>query len=110
MAFSFRKLLNEGTKEKQIRDYKLRLDLCESCLSYMRNGGNKTNKGLYDALSHLAEIPELQINLVEYDDYEFTDKGFDFDPDFYILVRDKRNDALLLIQNLIAEQAKEVGL
>ena len=110
MASNFRKLLNEGTKEKQIRDYKLRLQLCESCLAYMRKGGNKNNKGLYDALSHLAEIPELEINLAEYDDYEFTAKGLEFDPDFYVLVRNKRNDALLLIQSLIEEQAKEDGL
>ena len=37
-------------------------------------------------------------------------KGLEFDPDFYVLVRNKRNDALLLIQSLIEEQAKEDGL
>lgn len=93
---NFRTLLDATPEQKMLRDMKLRVKLCQSCLSYMR-AGDRSNEGLYDALSYLASIEKLEINLHEYEQYTVGHVAQEFDVDFYLLVRSKLEEATKLI-------------
>lgn len=97
---NFRALLNETFEQKMLRDMKLRVKLCQSCLAYMR-AGDKSNEGLYDALSYLAPIEKLNINLNEYDHYAVGQVAKEFDVDFYLYVRSKLDEATKLVDEFI---------
>lgn len=96
---NFRTLLNSTPEQKKLRDTKLHVKLCESCLDYMR-AGDKSNEGLYDALSYLAPIEPLSINLHEYDQYSVGQVAKEFDVDFYLYVRSKLEEATKFVDEL----------
>lgn len=96
---NFRTLLDATFEQKMLRDMKLRVKLCQSCLSYMK-AGDKSNEGLYDALSYLAPIEKLNISLNEYDQYTVGQVAHEFDVDFYLYVRNKVEEATKLIDEL----------
>jgi len=89
MSTFFERLRARTPEQKKLSDCKLRLRLAKICLEEAKIvSGTKANSCLYSALSHLAEVPELNVNL---DTYEYLQYQYDipFDADVCILVKTK---------------------
>lgn len=106
MNLNFRKLLEESPLEKQIRDYRLRKRLAEVCLLDTKRDGAQASVNLYNALSHLACVPELNIDLVKYDhlQYQCYDDDDTFDTEVCILVKSKIKELDIIISELISKK------
>lgn len=74
--FNFRKLLSEGTKLEITKDYERTLFFAETNLSV------KDNIHIYNSLSYLDRIPELNVRLATWDSLqcqkEFDEKAYKY--------------------------------
>lgn len=98
---SFRLHLNEGTKDRKIRDYQDALHMAKLNFDWLKKETFK-NQYVYNCISHLSGIEELQINLGEYSKFEYSIE-LELDKEFYLFARDKIKQAEDVIHNLIAE-------
>lgn len=103
MAVDFRRLRCESPQEKRIRECTLRKRLAEMCLHQAQSNAANANECLYDALSHLACIPECEINISLYDNLHYQ-YNLPFDKDVCILVKEKLKFLEQLIAKLIIEK------
>ena len=105
MAVDFRRLRYESPEEKRIRECTLRKRLAEMCLHQAQSNAENANECLYDALSHLACIPECEINISLYDDLHYQ-YNLPFDKNACILVKEK----LMFLEGFIAKLIIEKGV
>lgn len=103
MSVDFRRLRYASPEEKRIRECKLRKRLAELCLHEASRDASNANVCLYNALSHLAEVPECEINIALYNDLYYQ-YDLEFNKDAYILVKEKLNFLDSFISKLIFEK------
>lgn len=68
----FIKSLRRGTKQEALEIRRVKHALAECCYREALNHPEVGNVCLYDALSHMVQVPELQINLTIYDHLQFN--------------------------------------
>lgn len=96
---SFRELLRQGTPIDRVQNIERRVQFAELCLDQPE----KLNSShVYYALSHLAQIPELDITLEYFD--RLQDETFRLNTDAYVLARDKIKEAKELACSIIKEK------
>lgn len=71
--YSFRNALRKGTTSEIFDSQRVHCLLAEACLSQLDNPNVYKGKALYCCLSHLAQVPVLEINLNAYDSLIFED-------------------------------------
>lgn len=105
MSVDFRRLRYESPEDKRIRECNMRKRLAELCLHEASRNASNANECLYNALSHLAEVPECEINIALYDDliYQYN---LEFNKDACILVKEK----LKFLEQFIAKLIFEKGI
>lgn len=91
----FKKLLNRTPKQIELDEMKLKIRMADINLSDIKSNGINVNIRLYDALSFLAEIPELNIKLSKFDDLQLKPTD-EFDKESYLYVRGKLEEAIQL--------------
>lgn len=92
----FDEMLKEYTGQKQLEVMQMRRNLVSACLEVL-NDSEQPNNVLFSAISHLAEIPELDIN-IKY--YEYLTQGMfinRIDLDVLKVVKTKLHDLDILI-------------
>ena len=60
-------LYRESLPSHRIEFYKLKRNMASINLDAITDSNHRYNTYLYNALSHLAQVPELQINIMKYD-------------------------------------------
>lgn len=95
----FKALRNMTPEQKKRHKYRTSLRLAEVCLEHLKSSSNGNDSDVYDALSHLAEVPELEINISGFDRLQY---GFDanFDKDAYLFAREKVKQLESLIKSM----------
>ncbi len=71
---TFIEMLQEGTPETLYKKRLLRYNLADVCLEHFKLE-NSSGRDIYSALSHLAMIPELEIDMAYYDNLMFVDNA-----------------------------------
>lgn len=67
-------MLKEGTTEQIYEERKLRYRLASTCLEEFKTSSNP-GRAIYSAYSHLAQIPELDVNMAQLDNLMFAASG-----------------------------------
>lgn len=67
--------VRKGTKYEKIERYKVIYNLASICYNDALKNVKVGNVSLYNALSHLVQVPELHINMVIYDHLQFNTKA-----------------------------------
>lgn len=73
--FGFIQKVRKGTKYSKIERYKVIHNLAYCCYNDAMNHANIGNVSLYNALSHLVQVKELNISMVLYDHLQFKTKA-----------------------------------
>jgi hypothetical protein len=86
---------NKSPKVQKLYDYRIKYRLADGSLTYCRQSRHP-NVDIYDALSHLSEVSELNVDLLKYHDLQY-DNTDNFDKDAYLYARDtlKRLDDIV---------------
>lgn len=99
---SFKALATRTESEKALSNMKLRDKLATSCLESCKTSSLNANENIYSALSHLAQVEELKVDLIKYDDLQFNPNDTDFKA--YAYAKDK----LIELNQLISEKEVQV--
>lgn len=67
----FRAILNRGRRQEKLEFYKVKYNLALCCLNQAKEHPEVGNVSLYTALSHLVQVPELEINMTVYEHLQF---------------------------------------
>lgn len=67
----FTDMLTAGSPEAKRKEMKLRYDLASACLAEFPTS-ESPGHALYSAFSHLSMIPELEINIAQFDNIMFA--------------------------------------
>lgn len=67
--------IRKGTKYEKVERYRVIYNLSNCCYDNALKNPTVGNVSLYDALSHLVQVPELNINMVIYDHLQFNTKA-----------------------------------
>lgn len=67
-------MLKDGTPEQIYEERKLRYRLASTCLEEFKTSSNP-GRAIYSAYSHLAQIPELDVNMAQIDNLMFAASG-----------------------------------
>lgn len=102
----FRDILNRTPEQKKLGEYRMRRNLADLAVRSAKEDGTSANSDLYSALSHLAAVPELEINIAMYDDLQYTPEGTPFNQDAYLLIRQKRKQ----LDDLIVDMEMKEGV
>lgn len=86
-------------EQKKLHDYKVHQILAASCIDHIKKDGSCSNKCIYDALSHLSQVPVLEINLNAYDRLIYQ-CNLPFDKDSYLLCKNKLAELEELISSM----------
>lgn len=70
----FETMLKENSPGYERSVKEMRYKLASACLEEFKTTHNP-GRAVYSALSHLAEIPELEINMAHYDSIMFASSG-----------------------------------
>ena len=70
--FEFSDAMFEGTAIAKYKFMKLKYTLAETCYQAALHNASSGNVDLYNALSHLAQVPELNVNMVIYDGLQYN--------------------------------------
>lgn len=100
---NFRRLLEKDTPWYKCKTYKLKHNLASIALKESGTS-EKPNECLFICLSHLAEVPELQVNINMYDNFQLYPKCFEFDKETFLLCREKVKELDELISKIIVEE------
>ena len=68
----FYKKLKAGTKQEKYDVYKIKYNLAAICYEDAMKHPDVGNVSLYNALAHLAQVPELEISMTLYDHLQFN--------------------------------------
>lgn len=102
----FTQMLRDGSTDQRLSDYKLRYALADACLAHF-DQEEAGGRDIYSALSHLAMVPELQINMAHYDNLLFVDNGL-LNPNVYYVAVGKLHELNALILSLGVDYEKSV--
>lgn len=69
---NFTKKLRAGSKQEKLEFRRIKYNLAWCCYNNAQTTKEVGNVCLYDALSHMVQVPELQINLTIYDHLQFN--------------------------------------
>lgn len=94
----FTKMLRDGSTHQKLSEYQLRYALADACLAHF-DQEEAGGRDIYSALSHLAVVPELQINMAHYDNLLFVDNGL-LNPNVYYMAVSKLHELKALILSL----------
>ena len=95
----FTKMLRDGSEGQKLSEYKLRYALADACLTHFGQEEEAGGRDIYSALSHLARVPELQINMAHYDNLLFVDNGL-LNPNVYYVALSKLRELNAIILSL----------
>lgn len=88
---NFTKMLKEGTPDQLRSARELRYKLADVCMANYETDTEQKGRSIYSALSHLALIPELEINMAHYDNLMFVDNAL-LQPEVAYYVRAKMRE------------------
>lgn len=93
--------LRGTTVSDKIRNINMRAQFADICLNHCEK---LTSEVVYNALSHLALIPELNIDIVRYDRLRDPEECNRLNVDVYAVAKEKLKEASTLSKQLLEEQ------
>lgn len=97
---TMRDRLKEGTVANKLSILEMRIQFAKVCLY---ETDPVRNEEVYNALSHLALISELKINLCEHESLRVPPENSRLNVDKYLLARNKLAEAMVLRDTILEE-------
>ncbi len=96
---TFSDRLKSGTTAEQYEQLKLRYNLATACIENFKDDTEHRGRAIYSALSHLSEVPELEINMAHYDNLLFVN-GDILKPEVFYFAESKLKELQELMEEL----------
>ena len=93
-------MLKQGTNAERIRNYRRKHLLADIALKESCEDKDKPNYCLYVCATHLSQVPELNVNVHEFERLSQYPLDSKFDTEVYVQLRSKLSELKNLISTL----------